>query len=250
MGVRTGLVSVTFRQLTVDEVVRVAADAGLAAIEWGGDVHVPPGDLATARLAREACAEHGLAVAAYGSYLRAGQCDREEIGTAVRTAVELGAPRIRVWAGSTPTATASVDDRIEVTRGLAEMAAVAHESDVEIAMEFHRNTLTDDVDSTITLLLDVDAPNLRTYWQPPVDVSDEECLRQVGQLMPWLSTVHVFSWWPSDTRLPLAAREALWRPVLDRLAVEPREVNALLEFVADDSVDQFATDADDLHSWI
>jgi len=250
VGVRTGLVSVTFRQLTVDEVVGVAADAGLAAIEWGGDIHVPPGDTAAADRARRLCADHGLAVAAYGSYLRAGQCDRDEISTAVRTAVALGAPRIRVWAGTTGTDVASVDDRIAVTRGLAELAEVAADSGVEIAMEFHRNTLTDDVDSTITLLLDVDAPNLKTYWQPPVDISDEECLEQLGQLMPWLSTVHVFSWWPSDTRLPLAARESLWRPVLERLAGEPREINALLEFVADDSVYQFATDAADLHSWV
>ncbi|MFC0628614.1 sugar phosphate isomerase/epimerase family protein [Kribbella deserti] len=247
---RTGLVSVTFRQLSVEEVVQAAADAELAAIEWGGDIHVPLGDLAAATRARELCAEQEIAVAAYGSYLRAGQCDREEIATAVQTAVTLGAPMIRVWAGSTGTATASVDDRIEVTRGLSEMAEVARDSGVDIAMEFHRKTLTDDVDSTITLLLDVDAPNLRSYWQPPVDVDDEECLRQLEQLMPWLASVHVFSWWPADTRLPLAARESLWRPVLDRLASESKEINALLEFVADDSVDQFRTDAEDLHNWL
>jgi 3-dehydroshikimate dehydratase len=68
--------------------------------------------------------------------------------------------------------------------------------------------------------------------------------------MPWLSTVHVFSWWPSNNRLPLAARESLWRPVLDRLSKEPRQINALLEFVADDSLDQFSTDAAQLHNWL
>ena len=52
MGVRTGLVSVTFRQLPADEVVAVAAKAGLAAIEWGGDVHVPLGNLVTAKLVK------------------------------------------------------------------------------------------------------------------------------------------------------------------------------------------------------
>jgi 3-dehydroshikimate dehydratase len=48
----------------------------------------------------------------------------------------------------------------------------------------------------------------------------------------------------------LAARESLWRPVLDRLAAEPREINALLEFVADDSPEQLTKDAADLHSWV
>jgi len=250
VGVRTGLVSVTFRQLAVEEVVEVAVQAGLAAVEWGGDVHVPLGDLPAARKARALCEDNGLAVAAYGSYLRAGSVDREEIRTAVTTAAELGAPRIRVWAGTVGTAEAGVGDRMAVTRGLAELADVAAGSGIEIAMEFHRGTLTDEVDSTITLLLDVGAPNLTTYWQPPVDLNDVECLEQLEALMPWLSTVHVFSWWPSNNRLPLAARESLWRPVLDRLAAEPREINALLEFVADDSIAQLTTDAANLHSWV
>ena len=250
MAVRTGLVSVTFRQLAVEEVVEVADQAGLAAIEWGGDIHVPLGDLPAARKARALCEDRGLAIAAYGSYLRAGSVDREEIRTAVTTAVELGAPRIRVWAGTVGTAEAGVGDRMAVTRGLGELADMAAGAGIEIAMEFHRNTLTDEVDSTITLLLDVGAPNLTTYWQPPVDLDDAECLEQLEALMPWLSTVHVFSWWPSNNRLPLAARESLWRPVLDRLAAEPREINALLEFVADDSVTQLTTDAADLHSWV
>ena len=250
MGVRTGLVSVTFRQLTADEVVDVAARAGLAAIEWGGDVHVPLGNLPVARRVKALSEERGLAIAAYGSYLRAGSVDREEMRSAVATAAALGAPRIRVWAGNVGTAQAGVGDRMAVTRGLAELAEMAAGSDIEIAMEFHRNTLTDEVDSTITLLLDVGAPNLKTYWQPPVDVEDAECLEQLEALMPWLSTVHVFSWWPSSTRLPLAARESLWRRVLERLAAEPREINALLEFVADDSPEQLAKDAADLHSWV
>ncbi|TWD79659.1 sugar phosphate isomerase/epimerase [Kribbella amoyensis] len=250
MGVRTGLVSVTFRQLAVEEVVDTAVRTGLSAIEWGGDVHVPLGDLPAARKVRALCEDRGIAIAAYGSYLRAGSVDREEIRAAVTTAAELGAPRIRVWAGTVGTAEAGVGDRMAVTRGLGELADVAAGADIEIAMEFHRGTLTDEVDSTITLLLDVGAPNLKTYWQPPVDADDATCLDQLEALMPWLSTVHVFSWWPSNHRLPLTGRESLWRPVLARLAAEPREINALLEFVVDDSVDQLTKDAADLHAWL
>jgi len=43
-----GLVSVTFRQLTVPEIGELATECGLQAVEWGGDVHVPPGDFAAA----------------------------------------------------------------------------------------------------------------------------------------------------------------------------------------------------------
>ena len=41
----TGLVSVTFRDKTPAEIVSEVKKAGLDAIEWGGDVHVPHGDV-------------------------------------------------------------------------------------------------------------------------------------------------------------------------------------------------------------
>lgn len=42
------LTSVTFRRMKPEEILRVAARAGIEGIEWGGDVHVPAGDLAAA----------------------------------------------------------------------------------------------------------------------------------------------------------------------------------------------------------
>src|SRR3954447_6657285 len=63
-----GVCSVTLRACSIDEVVEVAAGAGLECIEWGADVHVPPGDLDAARRAREATLAAGLRVASYGSY--------------------------------------------------------------------------------------------------------------------------------------------------------------------------------------
>ena len=51
-----GLVSVTYRRLPAEAVVRLAKDAGLACIEWGSDVHVPessvPGCRSAARTRR------------------------------------------------------------------------------------------------------------------------------------------------------------------------------------------------------
>src|SRR4051812_32305936 len=69
---RTGLCSVTLRRLAVPEVLAAAAAAGLECIEWGGDIHVPPGDSALARQVGAATADAGLQVASYGSYFRAG----------------------------------------------------------------------------------------------------------------------------------------------------------------------------------
>ena len=67
IAMRLGMCSVTLRALPVDAVLRVAVDAGLACVEWGGDVHVPCGDLAAADRVRALTAAAGLAVASYGS---------------------------------------------------------------------------------------------------------------------------------------------------------------------------------------
>ena len=69
--IKTGMASVTFRQFDVDEVIRRTKEAGLMAIEWGGDVHVPHGDLDKARYTADKMRENGLEIASYGSYYRA-----------------------------------------------------------------------------------------------------------------------------------------------------------------------------------
>ena len=40
---KTSLISVTFRNKTVEEVAEIARKGGLEAVEWGGDKHVKPG---------------------------------------------------------------------------------------------------------------------------------------------------------------------------------------------------------------
>ena len=57
--IRGGLVSVTFRALPPREVAGLAARAGLAGIEWGGDIHVPHGDGKRAREVRRITEDAG-----------------------------------------------------------------------------------------------------------------------------------------------------------------------------------------------
>ena len=47
--IHTGLVSVTFRKLEPAEIVDLVKQAGLQGIEWGGDIHVPHGDIQRAK---------------------------------------------------------------------------------------------------------------------------------------------------------------------------------------------------------
>jgi len=196
-----GLVSITFRKLGFAEIIRLVRQAGLRAIEWGGDVHVPHGGLARAReVSRQTC-DAGLSVAAYGSYYRAAHSEelpfesRLDFARVLETAVALGAPVIRVWAGVEGSAGASADTRGRVADDLLRIAELAAQAGVCVATEFHGGTLTDTNESARALLFEEAAhPNLYSYWQPPVGVSDEDCLAGLALLGPKLSHLHVFNW--------------------------------------------------------
>ncbi len=196
-----GLVSVTFRQLSPRAIVELAAAAGLEAIEWGGDVHVPPGDREAARRVRRLTAEHGLRVAAYGSYYRFRPDQAWE--PVLQTAVELGAPLIRVWAGDHPSAEADARYRERLASEGRRVARSAAAHGIAVAFEFHANTLTDTLELALELL--AAAEGVRTLWQPPNELPVEQQLGTLGPILPWLANVHAFSWrGAARERLPLA----------------------------------------------
>ncbi|MEU9622468.1 MULTISPECIES: TIM barrel protein [unclassified Streptomyces] len=240
---RLGLCSVTFRRLPAAEVARRAADAGLEVIEWGADVHAPPEEPGTVRAAREASDRYGLACCSYGSYFRATPDDSAEFPAVARAAVLLGAPRVRVWAGGTGSRDATPHERRGTATRLREAARIAADHGLELALEFHSKTLTDSVASTLRLLDEVGADNLRTYWQPPLDTPDEEALAGLAELGDRVAAVHVFSWWPGNRRLPLADREDLWAGVFDLLNRRRARLDALVEFVPGDDPAVLAREA-------
>ncbi|MEU1370401.1 TIM barrel protein [Streptomyces sp. NPDC005803] len=229
---RLGLCSVTYRRLPAIEVARYAAHAGLEVIEWGADVHAPAEEPGAVRTVREASDRYGLACCSYGSYFRATPGELAGFPAVARAATLLGAERVRVWAGATGSRYALPEQRHATVRCLREAARIAADHGLGLATEFHGGTLTDSVASTVRLLDEVDADNVRTYWQPPLDTPDEEALAGLAELGDRVAAVHAFSWWPGNTRLPLADREGLWTAALGLLA--GRGVEALLEFVPGD----------------
>src|SRR5690625_3600330 len=98
---KTGLCSVTIRNLSVEEVIGLVTITGLDGIEWGGDVHVPPGNIEQASAVAKLTEENNLDVISYGSYYRVGESknNKASFKQILETAVHLKAPAIRVWAG-------------------------------------------------------------------------------------------------------------------------------------------------------
>ena len=248
---RLGLVSVSFRALSPEEILALCARCGLRGVEWGGDVHVPCGDLQTARRVGAQTRDLDLEVACYGSYCRLTDAEaaRGDLEAVVATASALGAPLIRVWAGPRGSAEASATQRDEVVRNARQLADLAADAGMDIAFEYHGKTLTDNAVSARALLDAVDRKNVGTLWQPPVDMSTADCLRAIETVADRVRNIHVFSWVGVE-RLPLAAGREKWRPLLDRIARLPGERWLLLEFVRGDDPEQLVADAATLRQWL
>ena len=246
----TGLVSITFRKLSPEQIVELVAQAGLSAIEWGGDVHVPPGDEQQAAHVRRLTENAGLAVAAYGSYYSAAHDTAETLGRILMTAKTLGAPTVRVWAGKRGSKDADAEHVRRVTQDLQRAADEAAKLGLTVTIEYHGGTLTDTLETTVSLLDAIDRPNVRTGWQPRDSIATEAGVAEIKRLAPRLGNLHVFQWWPTGkTRLPLADGADRWKPFLAAAAaVGPRD--ALIEFVKGDDPEQFLADAQVLKAWL
>jgi len=251
----TGLVSITFRQLSPREIIALVAQAGLAGIEWGGDIHVPHGNVAVAREVHQMTADAGLKVAAYGSYYRAG-CSGEGLpnfDAVLDTAVALGAPLIRLWSGNQPSAKADTKWRAHVVKDTQRAADMAASEGLDISFEYHGGTLTDRPESALDFLTAVDRPNVKAYWQPDVGVTAADRVAALDAVLPWVSNIHVFQWELVDAavvRFPLAKGADEWHTYLSMLAATGRDHYSLIEFVEDNRPEQFLDDARALKSMI
>ena len=242
-----GAVSATFKKmpLSPDEILRLLSDCGLRAVEWSENAHIQPDDPQGASLLRRKTEDAGLRVAAYGSYFRLGENESPEraFAASLKSAVSLGAPLIRIWAGSRGSAEVSDDEFARLAEEAARVADLAERENIRVAFEWHKNTLTDTNVSAERLLRTAAHPNLFTLWQPTVALSPRERVEGIRRIGSQILNVHVYSW-PDGKRGPLNAAE--WQYYLEAAEGIGGVHCALLEFVRDDSVEQFCSDAQTL----
>ena len=239
-----GAVSATFKKmpLTTAEIISLLKDCGLKAVEWSENVHVFPGDIEGTEKLRRATEDAGLRITAYGSYFRLGE-NADPAGAfmpSLRSAKALGAPVIRIWAGAKGSAEVSEEERCAWTREAALIGGLSREYGIKAAFEWHKNTLTDTNESAARLIREANHPNLYCLWQPTVALSPRERTAGIRQMGERLLHFHVYSW-PDGKRGPLNAAE--WQYYLDAAEGLQPERCALMEFVRDDTVEQFRQDA-------
>lgn len=245
---KTGIVSISFRKYSKEELTGYAKDAGLDSIEWGGDVHVPHGDINEAKKAVEITHGCGLEIAEYGSYYIIGQSEEELFEKVLNSADTLGAQIIRVWPGmnkSSDTFTSEEYDKYVLDA--KRICALAEKRGVTVALECHPNSLTDEYHTSLKFLSDVDCDNLKMMWQPNQHRPLEYNLDSIKALYDYIVAVHVFSW-ERKNRLPLAAKENDWKEYINLFS--KKELNYMLEFMHDDNIETLKETASVLKSWL
>ncbi|MCU6796233.1 sugar phosphate isomerase/epimerase [Paenibacillus sp. WQ 127069] len=242
--IQTGLLSVTFRQLSPLEIIQLVAQVGLQAIEWGGDIHVPHGDVNRAKEVKGWTESEGIAIASYGSYYRVGCTNKEGLtfDQVLESAVALQAPAIRVWAGDQGSDISDDAWWDKVITDAARIADLAQGAGITVDFEYHGNTLTDTRETTVRLLEGIGHSNIRCNWQPSVALTIEQRQRDLRAVLPWLANVHVFQWEPG-VRKPLADGLEEWRDYVSIVREAPGHRYAMLEFVRDNDPQQFLADA-------
>jgi len=242
---KTGLVSISFRERSAAELIEEVVKAGQQGIEWGGDVHVPHGDILKAEQVARWTRDAGLESAAYGSYYRLAEPDSPEKEAVLDSAEALGVPTIRVWAGKKASQDASEDYRQAVKEDLRDLCTLADKRNLRISLEYHGNTLTDTIDSAVDFLADLPLPNLDSLWQPPNSQPEDICEKSLTSILPRISNVHVFHWGKGafQDRYPLKDGIARWSSYFELLQADTKPRWALMEFVKDDALAQYHDDA-------
>lgn len=186
----------TFRQKSADTIIELTAEAGLSGIEWGGDIHVPAGKTKVAEQVRRWTEEAGLAVSAYGSYYKFDDINPQssesgpEIEAVLDTAEALGTDMIRIGPGSVGSAEATLAWREAVVEQTRRIADLAGGRGLRLGFEFHDNSLTDTVESTVALLDAIGCDNVSTFWQTNRSTDHEAALAGLRQVSSRVSHVH------------------------------------------------------------
>ena len=239
---KTGLVSISFRSYSPEEIVKAAAKAGLKCIEWGSDVHAPCTE--TEKLHRIALlqAEYGIECCSYGTYFRLGVTPLSELSDYIQAAKMLGTNILRLWCGTKPAEAYEPEEKEELLSQCRQAAAMAEDAGVILCMECHIKSFTETVAGALELMEAVNSPAFRMYWQPNQFRSIEENRHYARTLQEYTTHIHVFQW-KGKERFSLSDGIAEWKTYLSEFSGGHA---LLLEFMPDDDIDSLPREAEAL----
>ncbi len=240
-----GLVSISFRGLSPEEIIKEVKNAGLSCVEWGSDVHAPCDDTENLRKIADLQKKAELFCCSYGTYFRLGLTDIGELQKYIDAAKILGTDILRLWCGTKSSLEYTKEEENALFSICREAALIAEKNNVTLCMECHNGTYTDTKESAIKLMKAVSSPAFRMYWQPNQFTSADENKQYARLLSPFTKNIHVFNW-TETSRFPLGEATARWKEYLSYFS----DNTLLLEFMPDDNISSLKTEADALRRLI
>ncbi len=183
---KIGLCTIAFKELSLEEVLDLAAEHRFDGVEiWGNAPHIPDEyDPNYVKSISRMAQERELEII-FGSYVDPLMEDyKKHWDTAFRIAEDLGTKIMRVWSRGGSSRNITPEDKAAIISRLGEMSVEAERRGIVLATEMHGNNFTDTADTILELLKAVDHPNLKTYYQPifAQDSDDPyEAARMIGQ---------------------------------------------------------------------
>lgn len=237
-----GLVSISFRGLTAEQIMKAVKKAGLTCVEWGSDVHAPcnvPEKLTEIVALQQ---QYGLTCSSYGTYFWLGWDDIAQLPDYIRAAKILGTNILRLWCGKKDPDSILPEEKEKLFADCKAAAAMAERENVILCLECHNNTYTQTKEGALELMQYVNSPAFRMYWQPNQHRSIEENISYIQLLKDYVTHIHVFQWKGND-RFPLLDGFAEWQGYLAQLGTDH---TLLLEFMPDDQIETLPYEADAL----
>ena len=244
---KTGLTSVSFRKLSVDEVIELAKGAGVDGIEWGSDVHVPESDVEGAAAIAEKTRDAGLEVISYGSYFFLGA--GTDFAPYVAAAKAMGTDTIRIWGGKKERWELNDEDYAALVVEMREIGRMAKAEGITVALEYHQHSITASATDAVAFVKDVGEEYVSLYWQAIIQRSFEDNLADIDIVAPYLKNVHVFNYVEGKQELlSTAGGTERWRGYAEKIAKIPGERAFMTEFCKGGLAESFVADAEVLNA--
>lgn len=184
-----GFTSTSFRQIKdLDKIVKIALEAEIDCIEWGGDKHIR--SVEDALRAKQLCDRASIRINSYASYYRVGCKNAEEWNNICEIASAMGARSIRVWLGKTDSEKTDAATYVNIVEDTKNICAVAGEYGLIVCPECHDNTYNNNTDAFLKIYADVGCENFKTYFQSRYKHLEYD-LDRIERTMPYIETVHI-----------------------------------------------------------
>lgn len=236
---KTGVVSVSFRALDVDSVIKITKEAGLKYIEWGSDVHAPYVDAEKIKYIAKAQKAAGISCSSYGTYFKLGEHGTNELYGYIEAAKILGTNVLRLWCGNKNHELLTPRERDFLISESKKAAKIAEQTGAILCMECHPNSFTNSLEGALDLMQSVNSPAFRMYWQYSHKATLEENVEYATKIAPYTENVHVF-YFEEGKKKTLAAGKELWEKYIPCFSGTQ---HFLLEFMPDSRPESLPAEA-------